>query len=152
VWYLLDTNVISASAPTKAVHEDLLRWMDANSDALFLSSVTVLEIEDGIAKLRREGSRRKAAALTAWLDAVIHLYAERILPLDVPVARLAGQLSDRARSRGCSPGFVDIAIAATALRHGLTVLTRNLRDFAPLNVPSHDPFAALPFRSGTCSN
>ncbi len=117
--------------------------MDENSDCLFLASVTVLEIEDRIAKLRRERNPRKAAALTAWLDAVIHLYAERILPLDVSVARIAGQLSDRARNRGCSPGLVDIAIAATALRHGLTVLTRNIRDFEPLNVPSRDPFAAL---------
>jgi predicted nucleic acid-binding protein len=68
----------------------------------------------------------------------------RFLPFDVAVARVAGRLSDRARSKGRSPGFPDLAIAATAAAHNLTVLTRNLRHFAPLGVPAHDPFAALP--------
>lgn len=118
--------------------------MDTHSAELFLSTVTIAEIEDGIAKAKREGATRKARDLTAWLETVLHLYAARILPFDLASARLAGNLSDRARGHGHAPGFADIIIAATAQRHGLTILTRNLRHFEPLGVPLHDPFARLP--------
>jgi hypothetical protein len=74
----------------------------------------------------------------------LHLYGERILPFDVPAARIAGALSDVARSKGQAPGFADVAIAATAKRRGLTILTTNVRHFAPLGVPFLDPFAGLP--------
>src|ERR1700730_11226400 len=99
--YLVDTNVISAGAPSKALATtDLVKWMDAHSSDLFLSAVTVAEIEDGIAKARREQARRKAANLTAWLEALLHLYGNRILAFDVAAARLAGALSDLARGKG----------------------------------------------------
>ncbi|MGB6288311.1 MAG: PIN domain-containing protein, partial [Xanthobacteraceae bacterium] len=97
--YLVDTNVISASAPSKAVSTaELLKWMDDHSARLYLSAVTVAEIEDGIAKARRERARRKAADLTAWLDTLLHLYGDRVLAFDVRAARIAGALSDLARS------------------------------------------------------
>jgi toxin FitB len=118
--------------------------MDENSQRLFISTITVAEIADGIAKARREGARRKAAALNGWLDALLHLYGNRVLPFDVAAARITGTLSDRARSKGRSPGFPDLAIAATAASHGLTVLTANLRHFVPLNVPAHNPLESLP--------
>jgi len=118
--------------------------MDQNSAALFLSAVTVAEVSDGIAKASREGAARKAAALSAWLDTLLHLYRERILTFDVSVARIAGSLSDVARAQGQAPGFADIVIAATARHHGLTILTRNVRHFEPLGVPVLDPFTALP--------
>ncbi len=142
--YLVDTNVISARAPSRVPLPELAAWMDANSAELFLSIVTITEIEDGIAKAQREGATRKARDLTAWLETVLHLYAARILPFDLATARLAGSLSDLARSQGRAPGFADIIIAATAQHHGLTVLTRNLRHFKSLDVPVHDPFAQLP--------
>ena len=142
--YLVDTNVLSAGAPSRVAPADLIDWMDAHSAELFLSAVTVAEIEDGIAKLRRDGATRKAADLTAWLETLLHLYGNRILPIDTAVARVAGVLSDQARAQGQAPGFADIAIAATAKHHGLTLLTRNLRHFEPLGVPSIDPFVALP--------
>ena len=118
--------------------------MDAHSAELFLSTVTIAEIEDGIAKAKREGATRKARDLTAWLETVLHLYAARILPFDLATARLAGGLSDHARGQGHAPGFADIIIAATAQHHGLTILTRNLRHFEPLGVAVHDPFMRLP--------
>ena len=59
-------------------------------------------------------------------------------------ARETGLIADRARARGLAPGFADLAIAGIATAHGLTILTRNLRHFAPLDVPAHDPYAALP--------
>jgi toxin FitB len=145
--YLVDTNIISAGAPSKtaaAPNADLVRWMDAHSAALFASAVTVAEIEDGIAKARREGRARRAADLTAWLETLLHLYGDRILAFDTAAARIAGALSDRARGFGHAPGFADIAIAATAERNGLTILTRNLKHFEPLGVPVIDPYAALP--------
>ena len=145
--YLVDTNVISAASPFRATgRAELIDWMDRQSAALYLAAVTVAEIEDGIAKARRENARRKASGLTTWLDAVLHLYADRILAFDVAAARIAGALSDLARSQGLAPGFADIVIAATARAHGLTVLTRNLRHFAPLGVPTIDPFDRLPSR------
>lgn len=143
--YLVDTNIISATAPTTAARRpDVMAWMDANSPGLFLSAVTIAEIADGIAKAKREGARRKAAHLSAWLRAVLHLYGDRVLPFDSPTAEIAGALSDLARSRGHSPGFADIAIAATARRNNLTMLSRNQRHFAPMDVAVIDPFRTLP--------
>ena len=67
--YLVDTNVISAGAPSNAVRAAaLLKWMDEHSTALYMSVVSVAEIEDGIAKARREKAKRKAVDLTAWLE------------------------------------------------------------------------------------
>ena len=119
--------------------------MDTHSANLFLSVVTIAEIEDGIAKVKREGATRKSRDLSAWLETVLHLYAARIVPFDLATARLAGALSDHARCQGHVPGFADIMIAATAQLHGLTILTRNLRHFEPLGVPVHDPFARMPY-------
>lgn len=118
--------------------------MDAHSASLFLSVVTVAEIEDGIAKLRREGAARRSSHLAEWLEAVLHLYGERILAFDTPTARIAGALADRARGIGQAPGFADIVIAATARQRGLTILSRNLKHFEPLGVSVLDPFVTLP--------
>lgn len=142
--YLVDTNVISAGAPSRLVPAELVAWMDAHSALLYLSAVTVAEVEDGIAKLRREGAVRKGEVLADWLETLLHLYGNRILAFDTPVARIAGALSDRARGQGQAPGLGDIIIAATARRHGLTILSPNLRHFAPLGVAARDPFTALP--------
>ena len=143
--YLVDTGVISAAALSKgASHPALADWMDQNSERLYLSAITVAEIEDGIAKLKRVGAARRADALDQWLETLLHLYDSRVLPFDVPTARVAGKLSDLARSKGLAPGFPDLAIAATAAAHSLIVLTRNLRHFTPLEVSTQNPFAALP--------
>jgi toxin FitB len=118
--------------------------MDEHSGSLYLSVVTVTEIEDGIAKAHREKAQRKAVEFVAWLEAILHLYASRILAFDLSAARIAGTLSDKARSLGSAPGFGDIAIAATASQHGFTILTRNTRHFAPLGVTAINPFDGLP--------
>ncbi|GJE77677.1 type II toxin-antitoxin system VapC family toxin [Methylorubrum suomiense] len=143
--YLVDTNVLSAGAPSKpAPALDVTGWMERNSAGLFLSVITIAEIEDGIAKCRREGASRKAGRLAEWLGTLLHLYANRVLPLDLDTARRIGVMTDLARGQGHAPGLADLAIAATAQRHGLTLLTRNLRHFRPLGVIALDPFAALP--------
>jgi predicted nucleic acid-binding protein len=142
--YLIDTNVVSAAAPARPVPPALVEWMDTHSAALFLSAVTVAEIEDGIAKSRREGATRKSADLAAWLETLLHLYGDRVLAFDAATARIAGAMSDRARGLGQAPGFADIIIAATAQRHGLTILSRNLRHFESFGVSVIDPFKRLP--------
>ena len=95
--YLVDTNVISAGAPSRMAPPELVAWMDEQSA---LSAVTVAEIEDGNAKPQREGPKRKSANLSAWLETVLHLYGSRVLAFDTPTARIAGALSDRARGQG----------------------------------------------------
>jgi predicted nucleic acid-binding protein len=118
--------------------------MEQHSGALFLSVITVAEVQGGIANAVREGAFRKAGRLGGWLDTMLHLYAARVLPLDVHVALALGRLSDMARAQGQNPGLADLAIAATAQQHGYIVLTRNVRHFLALGVAAHDPFARLP--------
>lgn len=143
--YLVDTNVISAAAPAAIErHRELAQWMDANSAVLRLSAVTIAEIAEGIAKAARQGARRKARDLSQWLKTLLHLYGDRVLPFDSETAEIAGRLSDLARGRGAKPGFADVIIAATARRHGLTILTRNTRHFAPMEAAVIDPFQRLP--------
>lgn len=143
--FLVDTDILSVGAPSKARSvPTLTEWMDRNSERLYVSVVTIAEIEDGIAKSRREGATRKSARLREWLDTLVHLYASRILPFDLAAARIAGALSDRARGRGHTAGLADLAIGVTARRHDLSVLTRNVKHYTPLGVVAHDPVAKLP--------
>jgi predicted nucleic acid-binding protein len=142
--YLVDTNVISAAAPSRPVPSALVEWLDTHSASLFISAVTVAEIEDGIAKTRREGATRKSAYLAEWLETILHLYDDRILAFDAATARIAGAMADRARGQGHAPGLADIIIAATAQHHGLTILSRNRGHIEPLGVAVIDPFVRLP--------
>ena len=131
--YLLDTNVVSElrrPQPDTAV----LRWIaEVPSDQLFLSAVTVGEIRAGIENVR-ERDPDKAGALEAWLEAVVSSHG--VLPMDAVTFREWARLKHR-RSRAL---LEDAMIAATALVHRLTVLTRNVRDFRRLNVPHLNPF------------
>jgi predicted nucleic acid-binding protein len=138
--------VVSVLAPTLrgAAHAPLERWLEQRTDRLFLSVVTVAELTSGLVKLRRAGSTRKAALLDEWLDSVLELYGDRVLPFDRDAARVTGALADDATARGLAPGFADLAIAGIAQANGLVLLTRNLRHLAPLGVAALDPYAGLP--------
>lgn len=143
--YLVDTNVISATAPNRSDHSiELTDWLDRNSGLIYLSAVTIGEIEAGIAKVRRTGANRRADQFEQWLELLLHLYGTRVMSLDTRVARTLGRLTDLTRSVGSNPEYADLIIAATAITHGYTVLTRNLRHFRDIPVASHDPFASLP--------
>jgi predicted nucleic acid-binding protein len=138
--YLLDTDVISAFAPGKVpLSADLADWLETQTNRLFLSAVSVVEIEAGIAKRRRTVPRR-AQDLAVWFGRLLDGYGDKVLALDLAVARIAGAITDRAKASGHDPGFADIVIAATAEAHGLVVLTRNRRHFEPLGVALLDPF------------
>ena len=144
--YLLDTSVISVLAPEREAFapSPLAGWLQAHHQTLYLPSIVVAEMAQGIGKLRRAGGAERAERLDRWLDGLLAAYADRILTLDAPAARLAGQLSDAAMAKGCHPGFADVAIAALAQHAGLLLLTRNLKHFEPLGVACADPLIALP--------
>jgi toxin FitB len=97
--------------------------------------VTIGEIERGIER-QRQLSSQFAASIAAWLNLVLRAYQSRILPVDIPVARRLGGLSQQIGNKG-----LDLAIAATALEHGLTVVTRNVSDFERTGVSVLDPFS-----------
>jgi predicted nucleic acid-binding protein len=96
--------------------------------------VTIGEIERGIER-RRGADAAFAEALESWLDRTVSIYGNRILPIDAAIARRWGRLSARLGHDGA-----DLLIAATALEHGLTVVTRNVRHFKPTGVAVIDPF------------
>lgn len=134
--YLLDTVVLSEMRKPHR-HLGIERWLrDKTPDALFLSAITIGEIERGIVR-QRATNPIFAETLGAWLDRTIEFYADRILPVTTAIGRRWGQLSAR-----IGHGGADLLIAATALEHGLTVVTRNIRHFAPTGVAVEDPFLA----------
>ena len=114
--------------------------MERNSAGLYLSVITIAEVEDGIARCLRTGAHAKAKRLTGWLETVLHLYANRVLPIDVTEARRIGPLADQARGKGHDPGLADLAIAAAALTRGYVVLTRNLRHLEDSAVKTLNPW------------
>jgi predicted nucleic acid-binding protein len=142
--FLLDTNIISEGAPERLERPELVQWLEANSGRLYISTVTVAELEIGIAKARRKRATRKAAELSRWLEQVLLLYSGRILTFDLRAARVAGGVADKARENGHDPDFADLAIASIAKAHGHIILTRNVKHFAPFEVALHDPFKSLP--------
>jgi toxin FitB len=145
--YLLDTNAISLLAPRAAPQHSLAphaarfrAWVREHGDQLFLSTITLAEIQAGISQLERKGAARRAATLAHWLSAILELYDSRTLPLTSSTALEAGRLIDRAIGAGSDPGFEDAAIAATASVHNLTVVTANARDFKHFRVSFISPF------------
>jgi predicted nucleic acid-binding protein len=141
--YLLDTNAISIlsppqrpirSAPMLSHAARFRTWVREHDQQLFLSTITLAEIQAGISQLKRKGSARRAAALAHWLDAVLELYDSRTLPFTSAAALEAGRLLDHAIAAGADPGFEDAAIAATAAVHDLTVVTANVRHFQHFGV------------------
>lgn len=132
--YLIDTVVLS-ELRKRDRHPGVLQWLRGKAEeTLFLSAITIGEIERG---MTRQQVRNPvfAEALGSWLDRTVEIYGDRILPVNTTVARRWGRLTAR-----IGHGGADLLIAATALEHGLTVVTRNVRHFAPTGVLVEDPF------------
>lgn len=136
--YLLDTNVVSELRKVRAGKADIrvAAWADSVETVdLFLSVITIEELEIGVLLAERRDPTR-GAVLRAWLDRhVLPAFAGRILSLDTAIARSSARLHvpDPRPLR-------DAFIAATALAHGMTVVTRNVRDFEKTGVPILDPW------------
>jgi toxin FitB len=141
--YLLDTNVVSMLDPRRHVQAPaLIDWLDRNGARLFLSVMTITEMDSGVLKLRREGKTERADEIAGLVTSILTDFGDRVLPMDVETARHLARLGAETFQQPVA--LPDLIIAATASRHGLTVLTHNLKDFGRLSVTAMDPFAGLP--------
>ena len=132
--FLIDTDILSALNKRRRSH-DVEAWFGRQRDNdLFLSVISIGEIERGIA-LQRRSNANFASALAEWLDQVLATFSDRILPFDLAAARRWGLLSAAIGHHGA-----DLQIAATALEHGLTVMTRNVSHFDSTGVSIVNPF------------
>lgn len=137
--FLLDTNVISELRRRDRADGQVLNWTDsvAQSD-LFISVITVLEIETGILSLERR-DMRQGRLLRDWLDGyILPSFAGRILPIDLPVARRCAALHVRDRK-----AERDAYIAATAMVHGMTVITCNVANFEQMGIALFNPWQPI---------
>jgi len=131
--FLLDTNVVSELRKVRP-HGAVVAWIEGVADAeLYLSAVTLGEIQAGI-EITREQDHAKAADIEAWADQVGATY--NVLPMDAVTFRLWAKLMHRQSDTV----YEDAMIAASAIVHKLTVVTRNIRDFERFQVPVFNPF------------
>lgn len=134
--FLLDTNVVSELRKLRRANPNVEVWATSTTPAsMYLSVMTVLEIEIGVLLTERR-DHRQGAVLRRWFETkVVTQFASRILPVDVAIARRCAALHvpDPRPER-------DALIAATALVHGLTVVTRNVADFEPMGVTALNPW------------
>lgn len=134
--FVLDTNVVSELRRPRKADRHVVAWAAATPlGELFLSSITILELELG-ALLAERRDKLHGEVLRDWIDnQILPRFEGRILPVDTAVARRCARLHvpDPCGER-------DALIAATALTHGMTVVTRNVADFEPTGVPVFDPW------------
>jgi predicted nucleic acid-binding protein len=144
--YLVDTSAVSELEPSRRpqVDQQVSAWFVRNAPYLYISTISVMEIESGSQKLSHKGATRRRSDLSAWLATLMADFRQRLIAIDYDVAIAAGRLDALALAKGRHPGLADILIAASAQVHGLMVLTRNLRHFRPLGVPAANPFRELP--------
>lgn len=135
--FVLDTNVISHLRRPDKANPNVLAWAASKPvSSFFLSAISLLELELGILRTERK-DRRQGLVLRKWFDdQVLWRFTGRILSMDTAVAMRSAQLHvpDPRAER-------DAIIAATALMHGMTVVTRNVDDFKPTGVPVLNPWA-----------
>ncbi len=135
--HLLDTNIVSIFRRIDKAPQQIIDWAaSVDAEDFYLSVITVLEIEQGILMKERK-DKVQAGLYRDWLqNDILVRFEDRILPIDLAVARRCARLHvpDRKSER-------DALIAATALVHGMTVVTRNEADFKATGVPLIDPWA-----------
>ena len=133
--FLIDTDVLSVLRRGER-HPAAARWLEAQRTSdLYLSVVTIGEVERGIEQQQRRNPAF-ADELAGWLDRVLAWYGDRVLPVDLATAQRWGRLS-----AALGHESADLLIAATALEHGLAVVTRNVKHFEPAAVSVFNPFA-----------
>lgn len=125
--FLLDTPVF-AEYQNKKPNQKVITWVESQTEeSLFISILTVGEIEKGIARLPIS---KRRSNLSTWLDQLIHRFDRRILSLDVELMRRWGALCGGLEEKGRVLPVIDSLIAATSLTHNLMIVTRNVDDFA----------------------
>jgi len=141
--YLLDTNIVSLLDPRRRGHApQLIDWLERNGARLFLSVMTITEMDAGVAKLRQEAKQERAGQIAGLITAILTDFADRVLPVDLETARHVARLASATFQQPVA--LPDLIIAATAARHGLIVLTRNMGDFGRLDIRARDPSVDLP--------
>lgn len=135
---LLDTCVLSELQRPLGSPQVRARVEELDSQQLFLSVITLGELNKGILLLA-EGRRKRA--LASWLLGLEQRFGDHILPLDLEAARIWGELTAQAQANGVQIPASDGMIAATALRHGLHVMTRNTKHFAAGGALILDPWS-----------
>jgi predicted nucleic acid-binding protein len=138
VSFLLDTSVVSELV-RKSPHPPVLKWInDQDESSLYLSVVTIGEIEKGIARLPASPRRGR---LQSWVRRdLIGRFGERLLAVDIRAAARWGALTGESERRGVPLPVIDSLIAATALVHDLSVVTRNVADFERCSVECVNPW------------
>lgn len=139
--FLLDTVVLSELRKRER-NPGVAQWIEAHRDTeLFLSVVSIGEIERGI-EMQRSRDADFAQRLGRWMGHLLTAYADHILPVTADIAQRWGRLSATLGNQGA-----DLLLAATALEHDLTVITRNQRHFAPSGVRVENPWDQRPLPS-----
>lgn len=135
--YLVDTCVLSELV-RKNPEPKVVRWMDDRELMTYLSVLTLGELQKGLAKLP-DGHRKEQ--IQAWIDRNIpERFENRIIPIDVEVASTWGRLTGEAENQGEKLPVIDSLIAATAISHNLTVVTRNTHDLIRCGARVFDPW------------
>jgi predicted nucleic acid-binding protein len=139
--FLLDTNIPSEMTRPRP-QPSVIGWLDdADDGQLYFSVVSLGEILKGVTLVSESKRRRQ---LQQWLDETLRPWFEgRILPVNQPIAERWGVLAGQCQMKGRALKVVDGLIAATALEHDLTVVTRNVKDFASLGVTVFNPWDAV---------
>jgi predicted nucleic acid-binding protein len=135
VQYLLDTNVLSETRKKNADENVIAFLTETNPSALYISVLTLGELRKGVAQ-RQRSDPSSAKSIAAWVDGLEFGFADRILGIDAATARLWGELSAQ-RPRP----VIDTLLAATAISHELTFVTRNTSEVEDIDVKLLNPFA-----------
>lgn len=136
--YILDTNVISELVAAQP-DPNVVRWIDSiDPQTIYLSVITVGEIQKGIEKM--DDSQRKTVLKTWLMEDLLVRFQDHLLSLDTPVMLTWGTLLARMKKIGKPMPAIDSLLAATAVQHGYTLITRNVRDFEQAGVSLLNPW------------